>query len=302
MTLCGQDISLLLLSVVITALSFATPITLGALSGVICERAGVVNIAIEGMMLSGAFGGYWAAVTFHSLPLAVLSAVLVGGLMALLHGWLSITYKVDQIISGTVINILGFGTTSYLFGQWYAHDAPSSPGTLPTIQLPGGRELQSLALVAIILVFVLYAVLQGTAWGLRVRAVGENPHAADTVGVNVRRVRYSAVLVGGLLAGLGGASYVPGYIPAFSPGLTNGYGFIALAAMIFGKWNPIGAWLATLFFGLTLSIQNNLQSCKVVEGPVPVGIVGMLPYIVTLLVLAGFVGRSTPPAADGVPF
>ena len=184
MTLCGQDISLLLLSVVITALSFATPITLGALSGVICERAGVVNIAIEGMMLSGAFGGYWAAVTFHSLPLAVLSAVLVGG----------------------------------------------------------------------------------------------------------------------LLAGLGGASYVPGYIPAFSPGLTNGYGFIALAAMIFGKWNPIGAWLATLFFGLTLSIQNNLQSCKVVEGPVPVGIVGMLPYIVTLLVLAGFVGRSTPPAADGVPF
>jgi len=302
MTLCGQDISLLLLSVVITALSFATPITLGALSGVICERAGVVNIAIEGMMLSGAFGGYWAAVTFHSLPLAVLSAVLVGGLMALLHGWLSITHKVDQIISGTVINILGFGTTSYLFGQWYAHDAPSSPGTLPTIQLPGGRELQSLALIAIILVFVLYAVLQGTAWGLRVRAVGENPHAADTVGVNVRRVRYSAVLVGGLLAGLGGASYVPGYIPAFSPGLTNGYGFIALAAMIFGKWNPIGAWLATLFFGLTLSIQNNLQSCKVVEGPVPVGIVGMLPYIVTLLVLAGFVGRSTPPAADGVPF
>ncbi len=302
MTLCGQDISLLLLSVVITALSFATPITLGALSGVVCERAGVVNIAIEGMMLSGAFGGYWAAVTFHSLPLAVLSAVLVGGLMALLHGWLSITYKVDQIISGTVINILGFGMTSYLFGQWYSHDAPSSPGTLPTIQLPGGRELQSLALVAIILVFVLYAVLQGTAWGLRVRAVGENPHAADTVGVNVRRVRYSAVLVGGLLAGLGGASYVPGYIPAFSPGMTNGYGFIALAAMIFGKWNPIGAWLATLFFGLTLSIQNNLQSCKVVEGPVPVGIVGMLPYIVTLLVLAGFVGRSTPPAADGVPF
>ena len=302
MTLCGQDISLLLLSVVITALSFATPITLGALSGVICERAGVVNIAIEGMMLSGAFGGYWAAVTFHSLPLAVLSAVLIGGLMALLHGWLSITYRVDQIISGTVINILGFGITSYLFGQWYSHDAPSSPGTLPTIQLPGGRELQSLALAAIILVFVLYAVLQGTAWGLRVRAVGENPHAADTVGVNVRRVRYSAVLVGGLLAGLGGASYVPGYIPAFSPGMTNGYGFIALAAMIFGKWNPIGAWLATLFFGLTLSIQNNLQSCKVVEGPVPVGIVGMLPYIVTLLVLSGFVGRSTPPAADGVPF
>ncbi|MDQ2808294.1 MAG: ABC transporter permease [Chloroflexota bacterium] len=302
MTLCGQDISLLLLSVVITALSFATPITLGALSGVICERAGVVNIAIEGMMLSGAFGGYWAAVTFHSLPLAVLSAVLVGGLMALLHGWLSITYKVDQIISGTVINILGFGITSYLFGQWYSRGTPTSPGTLPTIQLPGGRELQSLALVAIILVFVLYAVLQGTAWGLRVRAVGENPHAADTVGVNVRRVRYSAVLVGGLLAGLGGAAYVPGYIPAFSPGMTNGYGFIALAAMIFGKWNPIGAWLATLFFGLTLSIQNNLQSCKVVEGPVPVGLVGMLPYIVTLLVLAGFVGRSTPPAADGVPF
>ncbi len=302
MTLCGQPVLLLLLSVLITALSFATPITLGALSGVICERAGVVNIAIEGMMLSGAFGGYWAAVTFHSLLPAVLTAVLVGGLMALLHGWLSITYKVDQIISGTVINILGFGITGYLFGQWYAHNAPDSPGTLPTIPVPGGGSLQFLAVVAVILVFVLYAVLQGTVWGLRVRAVGENPHAADTVGVNVRRVRYSAVLVGGLLAGLGGAAYVPGYIPAFTPGMTNGYGFIALAAMIFGKWNPIGAWAAALFFGLTLSIQNNLQSCGVVQGPVPVGIVGMLPYIATLLVLAGFVGRSTPPAADGVPF
>ncbi len=298
--LCDQPILVLLLSVLATTLSFATPITLGALSGLACERSGVVNIAIEGMMLSAAFGGYWAAVTFHSLPIAVLAAILVGGLMALLHGLLSITFKVDQIISGTVINILGFGFTSFLYGQWYARNAPLSPGTLPTLTVPGTEfSVQFLAVVAILLVFVAYFVLNYTPWGLRVRAVGEHPKAVDTVGISVHRVRYTAVFVGGLLAGLGGASYVPGYLPAFTPGLTSGFGFIALAAMIFGKWKPFGAWAAALFFGLTLALQNNMQSCGVQISP---QIVGMLPYVATLLVLAGFVGRSTPPAADGVPY
>jgi ABC-type uncharacterized transport system permease subunit len=298
--LCDQPILGLFLGLLATTLSFATPLTLGALSGLACERSGVVNIAIEGMMLSAAFAGFWAAVSFQNLFVAVLAAVLVGGLMALLHGLLSITFKVDQIISGTVINILGVGATTYLYGQWYAQNAPLSPGTLPSIPVPGSTlSVQLLAVVAIILVFVAYFVLNYTPWGLRVRAVGEHPKAADTVGINVHRVRYTAVFVGGLLAGLGGASYVPGYVPAFSPGITSGAGFIALAALIFGKWKPFGAWGAALFFGLTLALQNQMQQCGVQISP---QIVGMLPYIATLIVLAGFVGRSTAPAADGVPY
>jgi len=290
----------LLISLLATTLSFATPITLGALCGVACERAGVVNIAIEGMMLAAAFGGYWAAVTLHSLPLAVLVAVAVGASMAALHGMLSITFRTDQIVSGTVINILGFGITSYLYGQWYARNAPLSPGTLPSVHVPGTSvAVQLLGLVAPVLVVLLHGVLNDTPWGLRVRAVGEYPQAADAVGVDVRRVRYSAVLLGGLLAGLGGASYVPGYLPAFTPGMTAGFGFIALAAMIFGKWRPFGAWGAALFFGFTLALQITLQSSRV---PLDARLIGALPYVATLIVLAGFVGRATPPAADGVPY
>ena len=290
----------LLLSLLATTLSFATPITLGAMSGVACERSGVVNIAIEGMMLSAAFAGFWAAVTTGNLYIAVIVAIIVGVLMSAIHAALAITCKVDQIISSTVINILGFGLTSYLYGQWYARNAPSTPGTLPTVPLPGTNvTVQALGLVAIVIVIAMHFVLKNTAWGLRVRAVGEHPRAADTVGINVRRVRYSAVLLGGALAGLGGAAFVPGYVPSFSPGMTAGYGFIALAAMIFGKWRPLGAWAAALFFGFTLALQINLRSYGV---PIDTRLIGALPYLATLIVLAGFVGRSTPPAADGVPY
>ena len=290
----------LLLSLLATTLSFATPITLGAMSGVACERSGVVNIAIEGMMLSAAFAGFWAAVTTGNLYIAVIVAIIVGVLMSAIHAALAITCKVDQIISSTVINILGFGLTSYLYGQWYARNAPSTPGTLPTVPLPGTNvTVQALGLVAIVIVIAMHFVLKNTAWGLRVRAVGEHPRAADTVGINVRRVRYSAVLLGGALAGLGGAAFVPGYVPSFSPGMTAGYGFIALAAMIFGKWRPLGAWAAALFFGFTLALQINLRSYGV---PIDTRLIGALPYLATLIVLADFVGRSTPPAADGVPY
>jgi simple sugar transport system permease protein len=290
----------LLLSLLATTLSFATPITLGAMSGLACERSGVVNIAIEGMMLAAAFGGFWAAVVTGNLLIAVLMAIIVGALMAALHGALSITYKVDQIISGTVINILGVGITSYLYGQLYARNAPNAPGTLPTVPIPGTSvSIQLLGLVAIVIVFAMHVVLNYTPWGLRVRAVGEHPQAADTVGIDVRRIRYSAVLLGGVLAGLGGASYVPGYVPSFTPGMTAGYGFIALAAMIFGKWRPFGAWAAALFFGFTLALQINLQAYNV---PINAHVVAAFPYLATLIVLAGFVGRSTPPAADGVPY
>jgi general nucleoside transport system permease protein len=290
----------LLISLLVTTLSFATPITLGAMSGVACERSGVVNIAIEGMMLSAAFAGFWAAVVTGNLLVAVLFAVVVGTIMAALHAALSITYRVDQIISGTVVNILGFGITSYLYGQLYARDAPNTPGTLPTLGIPGtNSSVQVLGLAAIAIVVALHVALNHTPWGLRVRAVGEHPKAADTVGIDVRRVRYSAVLLGGVLAGLGGAAFVPGFVPSFSPGMTAGYGFIALAAMIFGKWRPFGAWAAALFFGFTLALQITLQSYNV---PINARLVGALPYVATLIILAGFVGRSTPPAADGVPY
>ncbi|MFN8514255.1 MAG: ABC transporter permease [Chloroflexia bacterium] len=212
-----------LITLIATTLVFATPITLGAMSGIACERSGVVNIAIEGMMLSAAFGGFWAAVTTHSLFLAVVVAVLVSMAMSALHAALSITFRVDQIISGTVINILGFGITGYLYGQWYASNAPLSPGTLPSLRIPGSTgRIQLIAILAIVLVAVMHVVLNYTPWGLRVRAVGEHPKAADTVGVNVRRVRYSAVLLGGVLAGLGGAAYVPGNVPAINPGDHDG--------------------------------------------------------------------------------
>jgi simple sugar transport system permease protein len=252
------------------------------------------------MMLSAAFAGFWAAVTTGNIYIAVVAAVIVGMLMAALHAALAITCKVDQIISSTVINILGFGLTSYLYGQWYARNAPNTPGTLPSVPLPGTPiSIRVLAILAIVIVFATHYILKNTVWGLRIRAVGEHPRAADTVGINVRRVRYSAVLVGGALAGLGGAHFVPGYVPSFSPGMTAGYGFIALAAMIFGKWRPLGAWAAALFFGFTLALQITLQTYNV---PIDTRLVGALPYLATLIVLAGFVGRSTPPAADGVPY
>lgn len=296
-----------LITLIATTLVFATPITLGAMSGIACERSGVVNIAIEGMMLSAAFGGFWAAVTTHSLFLAVVVAILVGMAMSALHAALSITFRVDQIISGTVINILGFGITGYLYGQWYASNAPLSPGTLPSLRIPGSTgRIQLIAIIAIVLVAVMHVVLNYTPWGLRVRAVGEHPKAADTVGVNVRRVRYSAVLLGGLLAGLGGAAYVPGNVPAFNPGMTAGYGFIALAAMIFGKWRPFAAWAAALFFGFALALQILLQNVdiNIIGRDIKINsyVLGMFPYLATIVVLAGFVGRSTPPAADGVPY
>jgi simple sugar transport system permease protein len=198
--------------------------------------------------------------------------------------------------------------TGYLFTQWYGSAAPSTTSSLPVIYVPlladipvVGRlfQQQPIAITAVVLVFVAHLVIYYTPWGLRVRAVGENPKAADTVGIAVRRVRYTSVVIGGLIAGLGGAYFVPEYLSSFQREMTNGRGFIALAAMIFGRWTPIGAWGAALFFGLMLSLQNNLQSCGV---DIPSGIVGMLPYLATILVLAGLVGRSSAPAADGVPY
>jgi general nucleoside transport system permease protein len=322
----------ILASLIATTISVATPLTLGALSGVFCERSGVVNIGIEGMMLTSAFFGWFSAIYLNtilhvdpmaSLWIGVVMAILTGGLLGLLHAWLSVTFKVDQIIGGTVINILAVGVTGFLNRQLFFDKAsvfggnvPHAPGTLPLISIPGlsqipilGRifEQQPIAWMAIILVIVSNIVLFKTKWGLRTRAVGEHPRAADTVGINVAFMRYMNVIIGGCLAGLAGAYFTLESVPSFEPLMTNGRGFISLAAMIFGNWTPFGAWAAALVFGAAQALQINLQFFREL---IPQQwaflqqsyIVGLIPYILTMLILAGMIGRTTAPAADGTAY
>lgn len=296
-------------SVLAVSLTKATPLALGALAGLVSERAGVVNIAIEGLMLTAAFTGFMVGVSTRSLVLALAAALLSGALMALLHAVLSITFRVDQIISGTVINILAVGLTGYLNRQLFATGVPAGQAVLPRVQLPLLSDLpvigpilfqqKPIALAAIGLVLVVHLALFHTRWGLRTRAVGEHPLAADTVGINVNRVRYLNVLLGGCLAGLAGAYFTLESVPQFEPLMTNGRGFIALAAMIFGKWTPFGAWGAALLFGVAEAVPTALQLQGI---SVPFQIVGLLPYVLTIVVVAGAVGRATPPAAIGLPY
>jgi ABC-type uncharacterized transport system permease subunit len=322
----------ILASMIATTISVATPLTLGALCGVFCERAGVVNIGIEGMMLSAAFFGWFSAIYLNtilgvspmpSLVIGVVAAVITGALLGLLHAWLSVTFKVDQIISGTVINILAVGVTGFLNRQLFFEkssifggNVPHAPGTLPIIAIPGVSQIpvigkifeqQPIAWLAIILVIVSNFVLFRTRWGLRTRAVGEHPRAADTVGINVSFMRYANVIIGGSLAGLGGAYFTLESVPSFEPLMTNGRGFISLAAMIFGNWSPFGAWAAALVFGAAQALQINLQFFRDL---IPQQwaflqqsyIVGLIPYILTMLILAGMIGRTVSPAADGTAY
>jgi len=328
-----EDSSVLIItSMLATTIAVATPLTLGALSGIFCERAGVVNIGIEGMMLGAAFFGWLGAIYMNtifgfepliSLLVGVLVAMLSGGLFALLHAVLSVTYKVDQIIGGTVINILAVGVTGFLNRQLFFEknsifggQVPHAPGVLPRIQIPfladipvAGRifDQQPITIAAILLVIISHYVLFYTPWGLRTRAVGEHPKAADTVGINVVFMRYANVIIGGMLAGLGGAYFTIESVPSFEPLMTNGRGFISLAAMIFGNWSPFGAWAASLVFGASQALQINLQYYREL---IPAQwaflqnsyIVGLAPYILTMLILTGIIGKTTPPAADGVPY
>jgi simple sugar transport system permease protein len=337
---------LIITSMLATTIAVATPLTLGALSGVFCERAGVVNIGIEGMMLSAAFFGWLGGIyMFHifgleawiSIALGVFFAILTGALMALLHAMLSITFKVDQIIGGTVINILAVGLTGFLnrqlfFGKGsvFGGTVPASPGVLPTIHVPITELFTSIcglsatclqnvqainrvfdqkpiAISAILLVFISHYILFNTRWGLRTRAVGEHPQAADTVGINVVKMRYANVIIGGMFAGLAGAYFTIESVPSFEPLLTNGRGFISLAAMIFGNWTPIGAWAAALVFGASQALLINMQIFRDVIPPQwaflqESYIVGLTPYILTMFILTGIIGKTTPPAADGVPY
>ncbi|MBW7959250.1 MAG: ABC transporter permease [Candidatus Promineofilum sp.] len=291
-------------AVLASTLRQSTPLVLGALCGLICERSGVINIGIEGQMLMGAFLAFMANVYLGNLWVALAIGILAGALMGLLLAFMSVTLKMDQIIGGTVINILAIGLTGYFYISGLTTQGKFQPfalGPLAEIPLIGPVFFKNppITYMAIVIVFVLHYVLFYTRWGLRTRAVGEHPSAADTVGINVYKMRYINVTIGGMLAGLAGAFLTLEGVGTFERGMTNGRGFLALAIMIFGKWTPLGAWGAAFLFGFTYAIQTQLQFMGV---NLPPQFIGSLPYILTILVLAGFVGRSRPPAAEGKPY
>lgn len=304
------DKSINLAAMINSTLLRAVPLTLGALSGVMSERAGVVNIAIEGMMLSGALVATIAGSVTGSLWAGVAAAVLTGVLLSLFHGVLSIRYKVDQIISGTVINIFSVGITSFISAKFLSEFPQlNNPGTFRSEPIPVLSAIPVIGPILFdnnfftyamfVLLIIIHIALFYTRWGLRTRAVGEHPKAADTLGINVFRTRYTAVLLSGALAGFAGAYFTLGSVGRFDEGMTAGRGFIALAAMIFGNWTPFGAFGAALIFGFADSLQSRLAILNV---PIPSQFLLMAPYIATMIALAGLIGRTTPPAADGKPY
>ncbi len=296
-------------SMLADGIRLATPIALGALAGILCERAGVVNIGIEGMMLVGAGIGFTASLYLQNSTAGLAVAILAGMAMAALHAVLSISFQVDQIISGTVVNILAVGITGFTRRSFLLNNPFGAPSVYSPIRIPVLSEVpvlgpvlfnhQPLVYTMLILVFVVQIYLFRTKWGLRHRAVGEHPRAADTLGINVIRARYLAVIAGGAIAGLAGAWFSLETVGSFDDLMTGGKGFIALAAMIFGNWNPIGAFFGALLFGFADALQIKLQ---ILETGIPYQFIGMLPYVLTMIVLAGVIGKTTPPAADGVPY
>jgi simple sugar transport system permease protein len=289
----------------------STPIILGALAGIMCERSGVVNIGIEGMMLLSAFLGFLFNVWTGNLLLAVIGAALVGGAIGGIHALMSITLKVDQIISGTVINIMATGFTGYFYQQGLTTQGKLTPIRIPVladIPIIGTTFFNNppITYLALILVVVIHLVLFKTRWGLRTRAVGEHPTAADTVGIRVNYMRYVNVIIGGMLAGLAGGFLTLEAVGSFERNMTNGRGFVALAVMIFGKWTPFGSWAGALLFGFANGLQTQIQFLQnqlppwlAWVGQIPHQFIGLLPYVLTIVVLAGFVGRARPPAALG---
>jgi general nucleoside transport system permease protein len=295
------------------ALQFAALLLLPALGGVISERSGVVNIAMEGMMLTGAFVGVLIAVDTNSLWLGLIAAILAGGLISLIHAAVSIHFKANQIISGIALNLFALGLTSYLLfaltpnGEGFQSLAtnlrlPTFPwGSLANSSFLGPVLFQQNVIfyVAIVILIATHFLLFHTNIGLRIRAVGEHPQAADTAGVHVRLIRYCCVVSSGLLSGLAGAFLSLGVVGIFNSNMTDGRGFIALAAVIFGKYTPLGAALACLIFGLgeALSTNVNLQ-----QAGIDSNLISSIPYVLTLIALVGFVGRTVAPAADGTPY
>ncbi|MGN7965517.1 ABC transporter permease [Microbacterium sp. 22179] len=293
------------------ALALATPLIFGALGGVIGERAGVVNIAIEAQLLAGAFSAAIASSITGSPWAGLVAAMGAGMLVSLVLGVFTITYYVDQVIVGVVLNVLVIGLTTFLFRVVLAPNTETlnSPATFDTVSIPVLSEIPIIGPILFRQSFIVYLMffvvalvwfgLYRTRWGLRLRAVGEHPQAADTVGIKVLATRYRAILLAGAVAGMGGAFYTLVSVPRFNQEMTAGAGFIALAAVIFGKWDPIKATLAALLFGFATNLQGVLS---VIGSPVPSQFMLMLPYVVTIFAVAGLVGKSRAPAADGEPY
>ena len=289
-------------------LRFATPLVLGGLGGVLSERSGVTNIAIEGMMLMGCFWGFWASTETLSWPVGLAAAMTAGGFSALIHAFFSIHLGANQIISGTAINILALGVTSFAYRSLIGSDGTPDVDRIPTLHLPGIADipffgdiigdLNLMVWVMVVLVVLIWIFITRTPWGLRLRAVGEHPRAAGTVGIDVYRVRYLAVVASGMLAGMAGAFLSFGFGSSFNENMTAGRGFIALAAVVFGNWRPFGVLWAALLFGFASALGTALQTAAGVNAT----LVNALPYVFTLVALVGLVGRSTPPAAVGQPY
>lgn len=302
--------SLSLVGMLEGSVTAATPIAFGALSGVMCERVAVINIGIEGMLLTGAFMG--AVIGTVVSPIGgLVAATLAGGILAAALAVLAIRYRVDQIIAGVVINIFALGLTSFLSAQLLVVNSErlNNPDVLRPIPIPLLADIPVVGRILFehnVFIYAMLLIVAGmtyglfkTRWGLRSRAVGEHPKAADTLGINVYRTRYVNVILGGMIAGLGGAYFTLGSVGSFNENMTGGRGYIGLAAMIFGRWHPVGALAAALVFGFADSLQVKLA---ILDSGIPSEFLLMAPYLVTIIVVAGVVGAARPPAADGQPY
>jgi general nucleoside transport system permease protein len=296
-------------ALVASMLRFATPLLFAALGGIVSERSGVINIGLEGMMLMGAFFGIYGSDALGSWVLGLVVAVLAGGVLALAHAAFSIHLRADQVVSGTAVNFLALGITGYVFIDHYGDNGtPDNVSRAPDVSLPVIKHVgflgdaighaNLLTWIALLLVPALTLFLFRTRGGLRLRAVGETPRAAETVGVSVVRTRYVAVIVSGMLAALGGAYLSVGFVGSFSQNMTEGRGFIALAAVIFGKWKPAGALIATLLFGFSSALANRLPTFSGSTAT----LFQALPYVLTLIAVAGVIGRSRAPGSVGIPW
>ncbi len=291
-----------------STLAMAVPLALPAIGGTFSERTGVVNIAMEGIMLIGAFFGVTFSYITHHAWFGLFAALLAGAIISWIFAWGAIRLSADQVVLGMAVNIFAAGLTAFLLNTVFGYNGtPPSTPRLPVVTIPGLSTIpfigalfkgQSILVYAMLIIVALsHWFLFHTRLGLRMRAVGENPLAADTVGLNVWRLRYTGVVIGGVLSALGGAYLSIGVLNSFDVNMTNGRGYIALAAMIFGKWTPLGSFGAALLFGFATALGIALQGTGISSN-----LLQMLPYALTILALAGLVGRSTPPAADGVPY
>jgi simple sugar transport system permease protein len=292
-------------AVAASSITFGLPLAMAAMVGILCERTGVVNIGIEGTLLTSSFFGFFVAALSQNLMWGLLAAIASGAVTGLLLAVLTVSWKMDQIIAGTIVNILAAGLTSFFYKQGY-----SLPAIFPRWSIPGLSDIPFLGRVffqsgpityfGLILIFALYIALYHTPWGLRTRAIGEYPSSAETSGVSVKKFKYMNVVIAGAFGGITGAYLTLELVGSFDRGFSAGKGFTALAIMIFGRWNPIGALLAAIFFGFAQALANQLMIDGLVAIPGP--FINMLPYVLTIVVLAFSAGKVRGPAAAGQPY